>query len=231
MIRSLQLGLVSLLLVGCSSANGTQGGAATAGQGAASSGAQGGDGWISLFDGATLNGWRASENPGTFRVENGTIVVDGPRAHLFYVGPVRNHDFKNFEFKADVMTMPRANSGMYFHTEFQESGWPNKGYEVQVNNTHPDPRKTGSLYAIQDVMNVPPAADNQWFTQHIIVQGKRVRVLVNGRQVVDYTEPENVERPSNMAGRLISRGTFAIQGHDPESKILYRNIMVKPLPD
>ena len=187
-----------------------------------------GDGWISLFDGKTLDGWRASEQPGTFRVEDGHIVVEGPRSHLFYVGPVENHTFTNFEWKADVMTMPKANSGMYFHTEYQESGWPSKGYEVQVNNTHPDPRKTGSLYAIQDVLEALP--DNQWFTQHITVQGKRVVVRLDGKVVVDYTEPDSVERPPDMAGRRISRGTLAIQGHDPGSKVLYRNIMVKPLP-
>ena len=188
------------------------------------------DGWIALFDGKTLNGWKASENPSTFRVEKGMIVVDGPRAHLFYVGPVMNHNFKNFEFKADVMTMPKANSGMYFHTEYQESGWPSRGYEVQVNNTHPDPRKTGSLYAIKDVLEAP-ARDNEWFTQHIIVKGKRIIVQVNGKTLVDYTEPEKAEPPSDMAGRSLSSGTFALQGHDPESKVFYKEVMVKPLPD
>jgi len=188
------------------------------------------DGWISLFDGRTLNGWRASEHPATFRVENGTIVVDGPRAHLYYVGPVLNHDFRNFEWKADVMTMPGANSGMYFHTQFQETGWPSRGYEVQVNNTHTDWRKTGSLYAIQDVRE-QVARDNEWFTQQVTVRGKRVQIQVNGRTTVDYTEPEGVQRPNDMAGRLISSGTVALQGHDPQSKVYYRNIMIRRLPD
>jgi hypothetical protein len=187
------------------------------------------DGWISLFDGKTLNGWKASENPKTFRVEDGRIVVDGPRAHLFYVGPVQNARFRNFEWKADVMTRPKANSGMYFHTEYQETGWPSKGYEVQVNNTHPDPRKTGSLYAIQDVHEAP-AKDNEWFTQHITVQGTRIVIRVNDKVVVEYTEPDNVERPDAMKDRRLSEGTFALQGHDPESVIYFRNIMVKPLP-
>ncbi len=187
-------------------------------------------GWVKLFDGKTLNGWKASEKPDTFKVEDGAIVVNGTRAHLFYVGPVMNHNFKDFEFKADVMTMPGANSGMYFHTEYQETGWPSKGYEVQVNNTHADPRKTGSLYAIKDVdKDVNPAKDNEWFTQHIIVEGKHVVIKVNDKTVVDYTEPENAERPASMGGRLISSGTVALQGHDPKSKVLYKNIMVRPL--
>ena len=188
------------------------------------------DGWISLFDGQTLDGWRASDDPGTFRVEDGTLIVDGPRSHLYYVGPVMDHDFKNFEFKADVMTMPGANSGIYIHTEWQETGWPSKGYEIQVNNTHSDERRGGGLYAIDDV-DTAPAADGEWYTQHIIVQDKRIVSIVDGETLVDYTEPDDVERPDNMADRVLSNGTIAIQGHDPQSVIHFKNIMVKPLPD
>ncbi len=118
---------------------------------------------------------------------------------------------------------------MYFHTEFQEGGWPAKGYEVQVNNSHTDWRRTGGLYAIVDVKE-PPAKDDEWFTQHIIVTGKHVVIKVNGTTTVDYTEPDNVERPADMAGRKLASGTFALQGHDPKSKVLYKNIQVKVLP-
>jgi hypothetical protein len=187
------------------------------------------DGWVSLFDGKTLDGWKVGENAATFKVEDGAIVVNGPRAHLFYVGPVQNHDFRNFEFKADVMTTEGSNSGIYFHTAYQEGGWPSKGYEVQVNNSHTDWRRTAGLYAIQDVKE-PPAKDGEWFTMHIVVNGKKVTTSVNGKTQVEYTEPANAERPKDMAARLISSGTFAIQGHDPKSKVLVKNIMVKPLP-
>jgi hypothetical protein len=191
--------------------------------------AQSGDGWVSLFDGKTLNGWKVGENASTFSVQDGVIVVNGPRAHLYYDGPVANHNFTNFEFKADVMTTSGSNSGIYFHTEYQEGGWPSKGYEVQVNNSHTDKRRTGGLYAIQDVFE-PPAKDDEWFTEHIIVRGKQVTTMVNGKKLVDYTEPPGAERPADMAGRLLSSGTFALQGHDPKSKVLFKNIMVKVLP-
>ncbi|HEY8535151.1 MAG TPA: DUF1080 domain-containing protein [Vicinamibacterales bacterium] len=186
------------------------------------------DGWISLFDGKTLDGWKASENPGTFTVRDGMIVVHGPRAHLYYVGPVGNHDFRNFEWRAEVMTTPGSNSGMYFHTEYQEHGWPQKGYEVQVNNSHTDPKRTGGLYDVQDNYEAP-AKDNEWFTQHIIVRDRRIIVKVNDRVIVDYTEPENVERPPHMKGRRLSSGTIALQGHDPKSVVYYRNIQIKLL--
>jgi 3-keto-disaccharide hydrolase len=188
------------------------------------------DGWVSLFDGKTLNGWKVGKNAETFKVENGVIQVNGPTAHLFYEGPVKDHNFKNFEFSAQVLTYPGSNSGIYFHTNFQEGGWPQKGYEVQVNNSHTDWRRTGSLYAIQDVKEVY-VKDNEWYKEYIKVEGKRVIIKINDKTVVDYTEPENVKRDENMAGRIISNGTFALQGHDPKSKVLFKEIMVRPLPD
>jgi hypothetical protein len=187
------------------------------------------DGWVSLFDGKTLNGWKVGENAASFTIENGAIAVNGNVAHLFYDGIVQQHQFKNFEFKADVMTLPGSNSGIYFHTIFQQSSWPKKGYEVQVNNSQGDWRRTGSLYSIEDVKEVY-VKDNEWFTESFTVNGKRVIIKINDKVVVDYTEPENVKRDASMAERLISSGTFALQGHDPKSKVYFKNIMVKVLP-
>lgn len=176
-------------------------------------------GWVSIFDGESLDGWKISENPEAIRVEDGNIVVHGNRAHLFYVGTVENHNFQDFEFKADIMTFPGANSGMFIHTEYQDEGWPSKGYEIQVNNSHTDWRRTGSIYAVQDVKEAP-AKDNEWFTQHIIVEGNQITVKVNDEVINELTVTED----SRLNG-----GTIALQAHDPESKVYYRNIMVKPL--
>jgi hypothetical protein len=186
-------------------------------------------GFVPLFNGKDLNGWKANENPGTFSVENGVLVVNGNRSHLFYDGTVQGHDFKNFHLRLEILTHPGANSGVYFHTGFQDSGWPSKGYEVQVNNTHGDPKKTAGLYAVKDNFTAP-AADEKWFVMEIIVEGKHVVTKVDGKVITDFTEPEDAQPPKNMAGRILSRGTFAIQGHDPKSKVEYRRIEVKPLP-
>lgn len=188
-----------------------------------------GDEWVSLFDGESLDGWKASENEESFSVQDGHIVVDGPRSHLFYQGSVADHDFDDFELKVDVMTKPGANSGIYFHTEYQEEGWPSKGYEVQINNSYEgDPRRTGSLYAVDDVKEVL-ADDNEWFTMHIRVEGRDIQVNVDGETVVDYTEPEDVDRSDDMSERVLSSGTIALQGHDPDSVVHFKNIYVKPL--
>ena len=188
------------------------------------------DGWESLFDGKSLNNWKVGENAATFTVDNGMIVAHGPTAHLFYDGDISNHNFKNFEFKAEVMTTPGSNSGIYFHTIYQQKSWPAKGYEVQVNNSHTDWRRTGSLYGIADVKEVF-VKDNEWFTEYIKVQGKRVQIKINDKIVVDYIEPENLKRDGGDSLRKISSGTFALQGHDPKSKVYFKNLMVRVLPD
>ena len=90
---------------------------------------------------------------GTFSVKDGMIIVHGNRSHLFYAGPVEDHNFKNFEFKADIMTEPGSNSGVYFHTEYQATGWPDKGYEVQVNNSHTDWKRTAG-YPLHGITGV-----------------------------------------------------------------------------
>ena len=158
------------------------------------------------------------------------IVVHGPRAHLFYEGPVKAHNFKNFEFQARVMTTPGSNSGIFIHTTYQETGWPSKGYEIQVNNSHTDWRRTGSLYAVDDVKEVY-VKDNEWYTEYIKVEGKRITVKINDRTVVDYIEPEGVEKLTDRVEKHLSSGTFALQGHDPASKVYYKEVKVRPLPE
>ncbi len=191
--------------------------------------AQTSDGWISLFNGKNLDGWKVGNNASTFSIEDGTIKVAGPVAHLFYMGDVENHDFKNFEFKARVMTKPGSNSGIYIHTRYQEDGWPKYGYEVQVNNSHTDWKRTGSLYNIVDIRE-NYAKDNEWYTEYIKVQDNRILIKINDVVVVDYTQPEHPMRKDGEKDRVLSHGTFALQGHDPKSVIFYKDIMVKPLP-
>ncbi|QRQ99476.1 3-keto-disaccharide hydrolase [Dyadobacter sandarakinus] len=186
------------------------------------------DGWVRLFNGTDLTGWKVGANASSFSVVDGAIQVAGPRAHLFYDGPVKNHMFKNFEFKATVMTKPGANSGIYIHTAYQEDGWPSKGYEVQVNNSHTDWKRTGSLYNVVDIKETY-AKDNEWYTEYIKVEGKHITIKINDKVVVDYEENDADSRQGDMKGRILSSGTFALQAHDPKSVVLYKDIQVKPL--
>jgi hypothetical protein len=183
-------------------------------------------GFKSLFDGKTLNGWKiANENQQSWSVQDGAIVAHGERSHLYYVGDGK--PFVNFELKIDVMTEQGSNGGIYFHTQYQETNWPKYGYEVQVNQTHTDWRKTGSLYAVQDVKE-QLVKDNEWYTYHIIVKGKHVTIKVNDKVAVEWDEPAD-RKPSPDFTRILDKGTFALQAHDPKSTVRYKNIRVKRL--
>lgn len=195
--------------------------------------------WQSLFDGKSLTGWQANENPDSWSVQNGALVAHGPRSHLFYVGAVNDHDFKNFEFSAEVMTTPGSNSGIYIHTQLAPDPWPTTGYECQVINSTRPPAKpedyverkmTGSIYAVRNTWRAP-AADNAWFEYRIKVSGATIQTFINGELICQYTESPDHWRAPDKLGRRLSRGTFALQGHDPSSVVRYRNLRVRVLPD
>jgi hypothetical protein len=182
------------------------------------------EGFTTIFDGKSFTGWKTSvDNPDTWKIENGAFVARGAVAHVFYVGDT--NAFKNFELKVDVMTEPNANGGIYFHTAYQEKGFPRVGIECQVNVSHTDWIKTGSLYGLVNI-GLTPAKDNQWWTQHIIVRGRKATVKIDGKTVIEYNEP-----PVSPTGRgkKLGEGTFALQAHDPKSVIHYKNIRVKRL--
>jgi len=199
-----------------------------------------------LFDGESLDGWRVTaENPDSFRVEDGAIVAEGPRAHLFYDGE-HGTDFSDFELSLKVKTKPGANSGVYFHTAYQAEDWPAVGLEAQVNATQYDYRKTGSVYDIadlrvyEDAEEVPalgfdsnayvtraaaPHGDDEWFDYVIRVEDGTVTTRVNGELLVRWKQPE--DWPD--ATRRLSSGTFGLQAHDPDSKVYYKDIVVTRL--
>jgi hypothetical protein len=195
--------------------------------------------WIALQDGKTLAGWKAAERPESWTVEDGAFVSRGDRAHLFYVGKVAKHDFRNFEFSADVMTTPGANSGIYVHTKWQGPGWPEAGYELQVINSNPpaermngyvEHKMTGSVYAIRNNWQAP-VADNVWFNYRIRVVGKTIQTFIDDKLICEYAEPEAPYRAPDKQRRLLGSGTFALQAHDPASVVKYRNLKVRILPN
>ncbi len=179
------------------------------------------EGFVSLFDGKSLDGWKINTAPESFAIEEGAIRANGDCSHLFYEGKVNGGKFKNFELRMDVMTRKNSNGGVFIHSVFQEKGWPS-GYEIQVNNTQKDPQKSGGLY--NTVKNLEPFADDTWMKYVIIVSEGVVTVKVNDKELVNY------KTESGKTKLLPEGGTFAIQAHDKGSTTLYKNIRVKVLP-
>jgi len=195
-------------------------------------------GFTALFNGSDLTGWKVAGAAESFSVKDGAIVASGPTSHAFYDGPFRNHSFRNFELKVDVMTRQRSNGGVYVLTEYEATPanvratgrFPSKGFEIQVNNSHTDPIRTGSLYHVQDILNDSPARDDEWFTEDIVVNGETIIVKVDDKQVVEWHQPDDWNGGREGPGRRITGpGTIALQAHDPGSTVYYRNIRIKPL--
>jgi len=128
-----------------------------------------------------------------------------------------------------VKIVGNSNSGIYFHTDFEKDGWPTKGFECQVcSQKYSDPRKTGSLYAVKDILEAP-AKDDEWFDYHIIVKGKTVTIKIDDKTTVEWTQTDGKLPAAGQPGRVLGHGTFALQGHDPKSEVHYKDIRVKPL--
>lgn len=188
------------------------------------------EGFKSIFDGKSYTGWKINENEKSWSIEDGALVAKGDRSHLFYTAE-DDKPFVNFHLKIDVKTEPKSNGGVYFHTKYQDQGWPKYGYEAQVNNTHGDPKKTAGLYAVKDVFaEQNTAKDGEWFTMDIIVEGNKITTKVNGKTAVEFTE-EAGRQPGKDFTRKLDKGTFALQAHDPGSTVRFKNIRVKRLPD
>lgn len=177
------------------------------------------EGWIEMFNGRDLSGWKLNEGD-KIHVEDGTIVTSGERAHLFYT----EREFKDFVFETDVKTTPGSNSGIYFHTKYQDDGWPEQGHEIQVNVSHTDPVKSGSLYNRVKLLSTQ-AKDNEWYRCRITVKGKTVRTEINDKVLYEYVEPPGVTGQPQIG----DGGLMALQAHDPKSVVYYRNLRIRPL--
>jgi hypothetical protein len=186
--------------------------------------------WKELISENQFLEWKAAENKENWMAGDSMFISKGKRSHLFYQGPELKDGFKNFEIEVEVKTHKLANSGIYFHTEYQEIGWPSKGIEIQVNNTHVgegeyiELKKMGSLYGYRNIYK-KLFDDYKWNKITARVSSNRVEIWYNDIKTVDYVQPLNAK------GRKLSSGTFALQGHDPLSKIEYRSFKVRRLND
>ena len=181
--------------------------------------------WVSLFDGKTLSGWESLHvggPPEKWVVVDGILEGSGGQSMLY--SP--RGDYKNFRYRVEIKINDKGNSGMYVRTPMGPTFM--NGYEIQVNATHTDPIKTGSLYTLVHLEKavVPP---DTWFTQEVEVadinyRGKmvtRFRISVNGEPLYEYLDHD----------RLFKSGHFAFQQHDPGSHISIRKVEVMELPE
>lgn len=166
------------------------------------------EGWISLFDGQTLFGWKA-DSQADWRVEDGTIVVGAGEKGLLGT----TTQFCNYVLRVDFNAEQGTNSGIFLHTVLQQQEPATDCYELNIaesDNTFP----TGSL--VQRQKAEVSVASGQWHSYEVTVDGDRVLVKLDGQQVLDYTDP-----------KPLRRGHIGLQLNS--GRIAFRNIRLKPL--
>jgi hypothetical protein len=182
--------------------------------------------WVQLFNGKDLTGLKTHpEDKAKWEVVDGVLKGSGGVGHIYS----ERGDFTNFHYRVEAKVNDKGNSGQYFRTQFGK-GFP-KGYEAQINSTHQDPVKTGSLYRFagnlpKEVMEQITVKEqlvkpDEWFTQEVIANGNHIVIKVNGKTTVDFKDPNNT----------FTKGHFAIQQHDPGSVIQIKKIEVQELPE
>jgi hypothetical protein len=195
------------------------------------------DGWRTLFNGKDFTGWKPNLYPDSWSVVDGSIRARATKesSHLFYVGNKSDgfEAFKDFELEVVARSEPNSNGGIFIHTGYATMSAAmrlSKGYEIQLNSSEKEKKKTGSLYAIVD-LDTSPVDETKWFTTVIAVQGRRITVKIDGKQVIDYTEPENAPRPPGREGRKLdpNGGAIALQAHDPGSTFYFRSVRIRSL--
>ena len=167
--------------------------------------------WVPMFDGHSLDGWRASDHPESWTVRDGTLVGSGELSYLYWT----KEECENCAFKARVRLGRGSNSGMFFRAR-PGSPHPN-GYEAQLCNTT-DTRRTGSLRGIVDI-SPQLVQDETWFTQEVIADGAHIVIKVNGTTVVDFTEPQ----------RSYTKGLLILQVMKG-STVEFQDLMYRRLP-
>lgn len=179
--------------------------------------------WVALFDGQSLDGWKkVGKDESVWEVKDGAICGSGPASMLVCTkGP-----YKNFRYRAEVKINDGGNSGLYFRTT-ASPGFAD-GYEAQIDSTHTDPIRTGSLYGFCHVYK-PLVKPDTWFTYELEVRDDvwrgremtRIKITVDGDELYEYLDFD----------RTFKEGHFAFQQHDPGSRVSIRKIEVATLDD
>jgi hypothetical protein len=182
-------------------------------------------GKVTAYYGKLKKGEKKGEDVPLWRVEEGILIGSGPHSHLFS----ERGDYENFRYRVEVAINDHGNSGQYFRTAFGPD-FP-KGYEAQINSTHGDRIRTGSLYPAFNPKLTKEQRDkiivldqlvkpDEWYTQEVTAIGNHIVIKVNGKTTVDFVDENNT----------YMKGHFALQGHDPGTVVKYRKVEVIELP-
>lgn len=180
------------------------------------------DGWIRLFDGHTLFGWKPNSSV-SWSARDGVITAGSDKSSekCLLVTTAR---FADYELRCDYKLIPRtsdsappeANSGIFLRTAFIPKDPTVDCYELNMCDTHPA-FGTASLVG-RAKPEMPVSGDGAWHSFHVVMQGREISVKFDGQPVLEYTD--TTEKP-------LTTGHIGLQMNG--GNIEFRNVYLKPL--
>jgi len=169
------------------------------------------DGWIALFDGETLFGWKETKKDrANWKVVDKTIVADTGKVSILRT----TTEFDDYELKVDFLTTEKTNSGVFLHMRYKPGDVATDCYELNIANDSSNPFPTGS-FVKRNKVDVD-FQNEQWQTFHVTVQGDHVTVKLDGKTVNEYVDTTGLKR--GYIGLQFNKGP-----------IKFRNVVVRPL--
>jgi hypothetical protein len=167
------------------------------------------EGWILLFDGETLFGWRPTTEA-NWEVHDGAISVSEGDPGLLCT----TSQFGNYQLQVDFRSAAGTNSGVFLRTSPKPEDVTAKCYELNIADTGTNPYPTGSFVQRQKAEGVSDSTD--WQTFEVTTDGADFLVKLDGELVLEYTDP-----------KPLGRGFIGLQLNS--GKVEFRNIKLKPL--
>lgn len=167
------------------------------------------DGWILLFDGETDYGWHAGSKA-NWKVVDGAITVSAGEPGLL----ATTSDFADYVLKVDFRAPRGTNSGVFLRTPVVPTDPSKDCYELNIADPDTSPFFTGSFVRREKAAEYRARGD--WQTFEVTAQGGHFHVKLDGRQVLDYTDP-----------KPLGRGRIGLQFNKGE--VAFRNVKLKPL--
>lgn len=193
-------------------------------------------GFISLFDGASAEGWKVylekegPIDPEAFYIQDGAIACKG-QGWFWYRYEARKFD--NFVLRLEFKVAKDTNSGVCLRT-LEKGPPPTTGFEIQIaDDFGKDAHKhsTGAIYDVVTPMYNASKPAGEWNEMEVTCDGQLVKVVLNGLKIID-TDFSKLTKPLGKFptpyAELPKTGYIALQDH--WTPVWYRNIRIKPLP-
>jgi hypothetical protein len=190
------------------------------------------DGYVPLFDGKSLDGWKVyGSKADEWTVEEGMIVCKGKGGWL---GTTK--DYGNFELKLEYRLKPGGNSGVYIRAP--EMGQISRvGMEIQILDDYAAQyakldfyQYTGSIYHVVSPTQRAGKPAGQWNAMTIRAEGRNVVVILNGKKIVDANLDHHLKDPAvarEHPGLTRTTGLIGLQSHT--DRVEFRELWIKEL--